>query len=175
MSDLVKPGCTFLDKHQRNERRAWLVGFVAVILAANWLTATFGVVSVMGLSATAGTLVAGCGFVARDGLHDSAGPRWVAIAILLGAVLSAVLSPALALASGVAFLLGELADFAVYAPLRRRGKVRAALASNAVGSVVDTYLFLAVARFPLALAPTQLVVKVIASTAAVGVLRAVFR
>lgn len=55
-----------------------------------------------------------------------------------------------AIASGIAFLASELADLAVYSPLRRRGYVRAALASNIVGTVVDTFLFLWLAGFTIA-------------------------
>jgi len=42
----------------------------------------------------------------------------------------------------VAFLLSELADFAVYTPLQRRRLVLAVLASGAVGLVVDSVVFL---------------------------------
>lgn len=48
-----------------------------------------------------------------------------------GAGLSALTAPALAVASAVAFLVAERADFAVYTPLRRRGWARAVAASNA--------------------------------------------
>lgn len=149
---------------------------MAAVIAANYTTATLGVVSWLGITATAGTWLAGLAFVARDWLHEEGGPRWVAVAVLLGAGVSAVMSPALALASGVAFLLSELCDWGVYAPLRRRGKTRAALASNVVGSVVDSAAFLLLAGFPLSLLGTQVLVKVAASTAVVmGVRLAVSR
>jgi uncharacterized PurR-regulated membrane protein YhhQ (DUF165 family) len=48
----------------------------------------------------------------------------------------------LALASGIAFLASELADLSVYEPLRRRGWWQAVAASNVVGLVVDSALFL---------------------------------
>ena len=134
--------------------------FVGVVVAANWLTNQFGMVTVFGLTATAGTWLAGFGFVARDALHEKAGRRWVLAAIAVGAVLSAVLSPRLAVASAAAFAVSELADWAVYSPLRRRGRVAAAIASNAVGAVVDTLLFLALAGFPLSGTLTQVVIKV---------------
>lgn len=56
--------------------------------------------------------------------------------------LSATLSAQLALASGLAFLFSELADFAVYSPLRQRHWLGAVVASNTVGVVVDSALFL---------------------------------
>jgi uncharacterized PurR-regulated membrane protein YhhQ (DUF165 family) len=45
-------------------------------------------------------------------------------------------------ASATAFLLSELADFAVYTPLQSRGLVLAVFASGVVGLVVDSVLFL---------------------------------
>ena len=46
------------------------------------------------------------------------------------------------MASAAAFLLSELADFAVYTPLQSRGLVLAVLASSVVGLLVDSVLFL---------------------------------
>lgn len=153
-----------------------LASLLAVIIATNAVTSTLGVVTWLGMTATAGTWLAGLAFIARDWLHESGGPRWVLPAIIAGAALSAVLSPTLALASGVAFLLAELSDWAVYSPLRNRGKVRAALASNIVGSIVDSAAFLLIAGFPLAMLGTQSALKVGVSTATVlGVRLAVSR
>jgi uncharacterized PurR-regulated membrane protein YhhQ (DUF165 family) len=61
-------------------------------------------------------------------------------------------------------------DLAVYQPLRRRGWIRAALASNTVGAVVDTVLFLTIAGFPIAgTVPGQLFAKMTATVAVVAV------
>ena len=49
------------------------------------------------------------------------------------------------MASGVAFLLSELVDFAVYTPLQRRRLVLAVVASGLVGLVIDSVLFLQLA------------------------------
>lgn len=150
--------------------------FLACILAANYVTTEQGMVPVgFGLAATAGTYFAGLSFVLRDALQDAIragmtreGRGWwgipmtrhpsdmavsarVMAVIVLGAGLSYFVSdPFIALASGVAFLLSEFADLAVYTPLRRRGYVRAAVASNVVGALVDTFLFLWIAGFPIA-------------------------
>jgi uncharacterized PurR-regulated membrane protein YhhQ (DUF165 family) len=129
---------------------AALTAFILAIAAANWLTAHYGLVSVgFGLTATAGTYAAGAALLLRDVVQDTAGARWVLAGIATGAVLTAVMSPALAIASTVAFLLAELLDMAVYTPLRDRGWARAALASGIAGAVVDTYAFLALAGFPI--------------------------
>lgn len=127
-------------------------GLVACIIAANWTTTAYGMVPVgFGLTATAGTYLAGATFVLRDSLQDAAGKRPTIALIIGGAALSfALADPFIALASGVAFLLSELADLAVWSPLRSRGYVRAAVASNVVGSTVDTLVFLWIAGFPVA-------------------------
>jgi queuosine precursor transporter len=123
---------------------AVLCGAVAL---ANWLTSTYGFVPVgFGLVATAGTYAAGLALVARDAVQETGGKKLVALAILLGALLSLwVAAPAIAVASGVAFAVSEVADSAVYTPLRQRRWRSAVIASSAVGAVVDTILFLWIA------------------------------
>lgn len=117
-------------------------GYVGSIVLANWLIRRYGVVPVgFGLAAPAGVYAAGAALTLRDVTQDVLGKRAVLLAIVAGAVLSAWISPALAVASGVAFLVSELADFAVYTPLRRHG-VLAVAASNAVGLTLDSLLFL---------------------------------
>lgn len=124
----------------------WVGAYIATILAANWSIDTFGMVPVgLGLSAPAGVYFAGLAFTFRDLTQERLGRYWTLAAIVVGALLSAVLSPALAIASGVAFLLSELADFSVYTPLRRRRWLIAVVASNTVGFVVDSAIFLTLA------------------------------
>src|SRR4051812_23395404 len=96
--------------------------FVVCAVGANVLTSRYGPVPVgFGLPATAGTWLAGLVLLARDWVHDTAGRTTVGVCIVAGAALSAVTaSPRLAVASGVAFVLSELADLAVYTPLRQR-------------------------------------------------------
>lgn len=121
--------------------------FVGLVVASNWLTAEYGLI---GGFVTAGTFTAGLVLAARDAVRETAGV-WAALGcVAAGAALSVFMStPALALASGVAFGLSEVADTLVYEPLRRSGRMRALAWSNAVGSVVDSLLFLALAGFPL--------------------------
>lgn len=148
------------------------VGFIATILAANYVTTQYGMVPVgFGLVATAGTYFAGLAFILRDLLQDKAGRMWVAALILAGAALSfAISAPFIAVASAAAFLLSEGADFAVYSPLRKHGYIRAAVASNLVGSIVDTVLFLTIAGFPLRQAfAGQLVGKMAVTGAVIAV------
>jgi queuosine precursor transporter len=120
-----------------------LLGYVATIFAANWAIQAAGLVPVgFGLLAPAGVYFAGLAFTLRDLTQDRLGRTWTVMAILAGAALSAFVSPQFAAASGLAFLLSELADFAVYTPLRRRHRLGAIVASNTVGLVLDSALFL---------------------------------
>ena len=148
-----------------------LLGFVLTVFFANWAIATFGLVPVgFGLYAPAGVYFAGLAFTFRDLTQESLGRRWTFGDILLGAGLSALVSPQFALASGVAFLLSETADLLVYSPLRERHWLGAVALSNTVGLVVDSALFLLLAFGSLAFLPGQLVGKGLMTVLAVAVL-----
>ena len=140
----------------RIEGYFYLLAFALCIPAANWLIGHWGTVCppnapclipvAPGIMAPSGVLMIGLALVLRDLVQRRLGPRWAIGAILAGAALSALLAPpALVLASGVAFLLSELADFAVYTPLQRRRLVLAVVASGLVGLVIDSLLFLQLA------------------------------
>lgn len=127
-----------------------LAGYIAAIAAANISTAHLGLVGIgLGYAATAGTFFAGLALMLRNQVQDWLGRRAVLAAILIGAGLSALTSPSLALASGAAFALGEFADMTIYTPLRKRGWGRAATAAAPFGALVDTVVFLGIAGFPL--------------------------
>ena len=54
-------------------------------------------------------------------------------------------TPRIALASGTAFLLGQLLDVSVFARLRRGRWWRAPLVASLMGSALDTFLFFSLA------------------------------
>jgi uncharacterized PurR-regulated membrane protein YhhQ (DUF165 family) len=143
--------------------------YVAAIVAANVLTQRFGLVPAgFGLLVTAGTYAAGFALLARDFAHRYAGVRWVWAGILLGIVLSWFLaSPVLAMASAAAFGIAELVDLLMFLWLRPRGFIRAAWWSNVVSAPVDTFVFLAIAGFPITWQTVagQLLVKLLWATA----------
>lgn len=149
------------------------------VVAANVATDRLGLVAAApGLLVTAGTWFAGLALLLRDGLDRAGGLRWVLPTIAGGALLSAVLaSPALALASAVAFTVGELVDLAVFRSLRRRSMAAAIAGSNAAGAAVDALIFLPLAGFPLTAAAVggQFLVKAVWLTAAVFLVLAVIR
>lgn len=126
---------------------AALIGYALTIPAANLLITHVGMVPVApGLLAPAGVYAAGAALVLRDLVHNWLGKWWALAAMTVGVALAyLVADPALAFASAAAFALSELADFAVYAPLRKRGLALAVAASGAVGLVVDSVLFLGLA------------------------------
>jgi uncharacterized PurR-regulated membrane protein YhhQ (DUF165 family) len=127
--------------------------YLASIVVANYLTTHYGFVPVgFGVTATAGTFAAGGALVVRDLLQDAVGRIGVALLILTGAGLSfLVASPAIAVASGAAFLVSEALDMTLYTPLRKRGRfggrwwATAVTAGAVVGAVADTVVFLGVA------------------------------
>ena len=137
-------------------------GFIGTIVLANYLTTRYGFVPVgFGLMATAGTFAAGFALALRDSTQDALGRRAVALVIVAGAALSfLVADPFIALASAAAFLVSELADFAIYTPLRRKSRLGdrrwagAVIASNLVGAVVDTVIFLGIAFGAAAILPS---------------------
>ena len=123
-----------------------------------------------GLVAPAGVYFAGLAFTLRDITQDTLGRSWVLVAILVGALLSALVSTQFALASATAFLFSELCDFAVYTPLRERNWIGAVAASNVVGLVTDSVLFLWIAFGSLEYLSGQIVGKIWMTLLAVGVL-----
>lgn len=159
-----------------------VITFVSLAVAANWLTSAVGPVSFAGLTVAAGTFTAGLVLLVRDGVQEAGGRWFVLGAILAGSVVSWwVSAPALALASGAAFAVSEVADATVYTPLRRRGWGRAAFVSGIIGSIVDTLVFLWLAasvlrqfdpRFSFASATAgQLVVKIGMTAIVVGAVK----
>ena len=144
---------------KRGEALAYFLAFIACIPAANWMIGHVGTVCVPHgpclvpvapwgpgghpLMAPSGVLMIGLALVLRDMVQRRLGRTVALVAIVAGAALSgAVAPPQLIVASASAFLLSELADFAVYTPLQSRGLVLAVLASSVVGLVVDSVLFL---------------------------------
>ena len=140
--------------------------FVLTVIGANWAVKEFGLVTVApGLLAPAGVFFAGLAFLLRDIVQRTLGRHWALAAIATGAAVSALVDTRLALASSLAFLVSELADFAVYTPLEKRG-ITAVVASNVVGAAVDSVLFLSIAFGSLAFWPGQMVGKLWVTVAA---------
>jgi queuosine precursor transporter len=143
---------------QKAAALAYFLAFIACIPLANWMIGNVGTVCApphgpclvpvapwgpggQPLMAPSGVLMIGLALVLRDMVQLGRGVGLAAI--VAGAALSgAIAPPQLIFASTMAFLLSELADFAVYTPLQSRGLVLAVLASSVVGLIADSILFL---------------------------------
>jgi len=120
--------------------------------------------------APSGVLAIGIGFTARDIVQRYLGIAFTIVAIIIGALLSALLSPALALASGAAFLFSELMDLAVYTPLQWRNLLAAVIGSNAVGAIADSAIFLMLAFGSIQFIEGQVIGKLWMTLAAIPVI-----
>jgi queuosine precursor transporter len=149
---------------------ACLALFLLCIPAANWMISHVGTVCVRngpclvpvapGVMAPSGVLMVGLALVLRDVVQRQLGPGWALAAVVAGTAASAAIAPApLVVASAAAFLLSELADFAVYTPLQRRRLVLAVVASSVAGLVVDSLVFLQLAFGSLDYLPGQVIGK----------------
>jgi len=116
--------------------------YIALIVAVNY---GFSVVPLIPLPTgdmfPPMSLVVGFIFVARDYAQREIG-HWVIAAMLFAGVISYFMaSPAIALASVSAFLVSELADWAVYTWTKKPFRDRV-LISSAVGTPLDSIVFL---------------------------------
>jgi queuosine precursor transporter len=114
---------------------------------------------------TWGAFVYPFAFLVTDLTNRRFGPKAARRAIYVGFALAVLMSlglatPRIALASGAAFLFGQLLDVSVFAQLRRLSWWRAPLIASLLGSTIDTALFFTLAfaglpemSSPVALAP----------------------
>ncbi len=170
-------------------RRIGLLAFTLFLLCipiANWLIGNVGTVCVPqgpclipvapGLMAPSGVAMVGLALVLRDVVQRTLGAWASLLAIGIGALLSAFVAPGpLVVASAVAFLLSELADFSVYTPLQRRRLLLAVIASTFVGLVIDSIAFLWLAFGSLDFLAGQVVGKVWGAVVALPLIRLVRR
>lgn len=89
-------------------------------------------------------------FLVTDLTNRRFGPSAARRAVYAGFAIAVVLSlalasPRIALASGAAFLIGQLVDVSVFARLRRGLWWRAPLVASLAGSALDTFLFFSLA------------------------------
>ena len=134
--------------------------YLATIVGANWAVHRFGVVPVgLGLLAPAGVYFVSAALVLRDAVQYVAGKPVALGAMAIGVALSAVVAgPRLALASGAAFAVSELLDFALFTWIAPRW-ARAVFAGGMAGAVADSLVFLSVAFGSLAFLPGQILGK----------------
>ena len=124
---------------------AWVSAYVAATVLVNFLFIHVPPIQLLGATWTVGSIVVGAVFVLRDYAQRDIGHR-VLVATFVGAAITALMSPRLAFASGAAFLLSELLDWAVFSkwPGSMRSRI---VASSLVGCPVDSAVFMALAGF----------------------------
>ncbi|MDQ1195504.1 uncharacterized PurR-regulated membrane protein YhhQ (DUF165 family) [Rhizobium sp. SORGH_AS 787] len=89
-------------------------------------------------------------FLVTDLTNRQFGPSIARRVVLAGFIVGVTLSfwtslPRIAIASGTAYLVGQLLDISVFNRLRRQSWWRAPLAGSMFGSVLDTVLFFSIA------------------------------
>lgn len=126
----------------------------AVVVASNFLV-QFPVVGTfwgiaLGDLLTWGAFIYPVAFLVTDLANRQFGPsvarRVVFVGFVVGVTLSFLASaPRIAIASGTAYLIGQLLDISVFNRLRRQTWWRAPLAGSLLGSALDTLLFFSLA------------------------------
>lgn len=152
---------------------ALVVAYALTIPLANWMIGNVGACMEngpcllpvgFGYMAPSGVAVIGLALVLRDAVQYYGGIATALVAIAIGAVLSFFFAPpALVIASVVAYVLAELADLAVYTPLKEKRLALAVLASGVVGALIDSAIFLWLAFGSLAFIEGQWIGKIWAS------------
>jgi uncharacterized PurR-regulated membrane protein YhhQ (DUF165 family) len=122
-----------------------VAAMVAVVAAANY-TVQFPINAWL----TWGALIYPVTFLVTDLANRGFGPerarRVVYAGFVAGVMLSGALAPwRIALASGIAFLVGQLLDIHVFDRLRRASWWKAPFIGSALGSIIDTALFFGIA------------------------------
>jgi queuosine precursor transporter len=128
-----------------------------VVVASNFLVqfpvqATLGAINLADLL-TWGAFTYPFAFLVTDLTNRQYGPRIARMVVAAGFVVGVALSwylsqPRIAIASGSAFLLGQLLDISVFNRLRRQSWWQAPLAGSMLGSLLDTALFFSFAFAP---------------------------
>jgi uncharacterized PurR-regulated membrane protein YhhQ (DUF165 family) len=120
--------------------------YIALVVLVNWAFTVVPLVKLPG-----GTmwppvaLLVGFVFVARDFAQREIG-HYVLVAMAIGVGISYVFDPKVAVASAAAFLISELADWAVYSFTRRPLSERI-LYSSIIGTPIDSVVFLGMIGF----------------------------
>lgn len=130
----------------------------AIVVSSNFLVQFPLSGSIAGISLgdilTWGAFTYPVAFLVTDLTNRQFGPsvarRVVFVGFIAGVLLSLVTAPQrIAIASGSAFLIGQLLDISVFNRLRRQSWWQAPLAGSLAGSALDTILFFSFAFAPL--------------------------
>jgi queuosine precursor transporter len=154
-----------------NIKRAifWTLSYVVAILLVNWLFAPSQLVPGVTQWATPwgdlflANLVVGAVFVLRDYAQREIGHRILIATLLAGGLTYLMVDPTIAVASLVAFVISETADWGIYSFWKRSLQSRI-LVSSLVAIPLDTFVFQHLANY---LTPAAFTMEVLSK--AVGV------
>jgi queuosine precursor transporter len=128
-----------------------------VVVASNFLVQFPVLGSIAGIQLsdllTWGAFIYPAAFLVTDLTNRQFGPkiarRVVFVGFLVGVTISLYTSmPRIAMASGTAYLVGQLVDISVFNTLRRQSWWRAPLAGSLFGSALDTVIFFSLSFAP---------------------------
>lgn len=127
-----------------------VVAMALVVVASNILVQYPFELFGLGDYLTWGAFTYPVAFLVTDLTNRRHGPRVARQLVVVGFALAVVLSiwlatPRIAMASGTAFLVGQLLDITLFNRLRRQAWWRAPFVSTVIGSVLDTALFFSLA------------------------------
>lgn len=176
---MIKTSLTELEKLNKSRYihgATYICVYLTTIIFSAWLVENVGVVPVgFGLYAPAAAYIVGVTMVFRDLIQDQLGPWFAYGAMLVGTLLSVLVSPLIAFAAGMAFLVSETLDQLVYTPVRKVSLVWAVLLSNAVGIISDSLIFTQLAFGSTEYAPGQMWAKIVSTVIVVLVLKLIYR
>jgi queuosine precursor transporter len=147
----------------------WTLSYVISILAVNWLFAPSQLIEGVTFWKTAwgevflANIVVGAVFVLRDYAQREIGHRILVATLLAGIMTYYMVDPAIAIASLVAFVISETADWSVFSFLRKSIQSRI-LVSSLIAVPLDTVVFQHLAGY---LTPAAFTMEVLSK--AVGV------
>ena len=128
----------------------FVAAMVVIVASSNFLVQyPFGYFD-LGDILTWGAFTYPAAFLVNDLTNRRFGPEAARKVVLVGFAIAVVLSvwlssPRIAMASGTAFLAGQMLDLTVFNRLRRQSWWRAPLLSTIVGSALDTVIFFSLA------------------------------
>ena len=136
----------------------YILLMTAIVVASNVLVqypveAMLGGINLSDLL-TYGAFTYPVAFLITDLTNRQFGPKYARIVVIAGFVVGVSFSwfasmPRIAIASGTAFLIGQLLDVSVFNKLRRQAWWRAPLIASVFGSILDTAIFFSFAFAPI--------------------------
>lgn len=149
----------------------WVGSYIASILLVNWLFAPAQLVPGVTVWGTAlgdlylANLVVGLVFVLRDYAQREIGHKVLIATLIAGLITYSMVDPTIAVASITAFVLSEMADWAIYSFTKRPLQSRI-LISSLVAVPLDTVVFQHLAGY---LTPAAFTTEVLSKALGVAV------